>query len=95
MARSSARIANGETTDSETFQDNVTNTISQVLHSLYSEGIPEHFTRAERIQILSLLQEKKVFLVKGAIHRIADILNCSVPTVYRELARLKAPTKFP
>ena len=57
--------------------------------SMNSETFQEIFTREDRILILSKLQEKKLFLVKGAVHRIADILNCSVPTVYRELAHLK------
>lgn len=89
LVRSSARLEGNGNTNSETFQDNVTKTINQVLHSLYQERIPEHFTRDDRILILSLLQEKKLFLVKGAVHRIADVLSCSVPTIYRELALLK------
>lgn len=89
LVRGSARLEGSSSSNSETFQDNAANTINQVLHSLYKEKVPEHFTRDDRILILSMLQEKKLFLVKGAVHRIAEILNCSVPTVYRELAQLK------
>lgn len=89
LVRNRAEIANNDSMNSETFQDTVANTIDQVLNNLYDDKIPEIFTREDRILILSMLQEKKLFLVKGAVHRIADILNCSVPTVYRELAHLK------
>lgn len=84
-----AKVAACGSTDSETFQDSVSNTITQTLHNLYEENIPIHFSRDDRIMILSKLQEKKVFLVKGSVPRIARILGCSIPTVYRELSQLR------
>ena len=84
-----AKVANSNNSDSETFQDSVSNAIAQTLHGLYHEVIPTEFSRNDRIAILSKLQEKKVFLVKGSVPRIARILGCSIPTVYRELAHLK------
>ncbi|MCC2255029.1 PAS domain-containing protein [Ruminococcus sp. CLA-AA-H200] len=73
----------------EKFIDSVSNTIKQTLNSLYSGNIPSRFSRDERIKILSILQEKEVFMVKGSVPRIARILGCSVPTVYRELSSIK------
>ena len=63
--------------------DNSDNAIAQTLHGLYHEDVPTEFSRNDRIAILSKLQEKKVFLVKGSVPRIARILGCSIPTVYR------------
>ena len=84
-----AKVANSDNSDSETFPDSVSNTIAETLHGLYEEEIPKEFSRNDRITILSRLQEKKVFLVKGSVPRIARILGCSIPTVYRELSHLK------
>lgn len=89
LTRSSIRVAADSNMVSETFQDSVSNTITQVLHSLYGEEIPHDFSRDDRITILTHLQEKKVFLVKGSVPRIANILGCSASTVYRELSQIR------
>ena len=37
----------------------------------------------ERTDILRILSDRKIFLIKGAVARVARTLGCSVPTVYR------------
>jgi len=83
-------LVNGDSQECETFLDNVTNTIFQVLHGIYGERIPQRFSRRERVEILLQLQEREMFLVKGAIPRTAEALHCSLPTVYRDLAKLSS-----
>ena len=87
------RVAEDDDTNTETFQDSVANAINQTLHSLYAETVPEHFSRSDRVAILSRLQDKKIFMVKGSVPRIARLLGCSIPTIYRELSLLKAAEK--
>lgn len=49
----------------------------------------ENMSAKDRIQILSLLEEKGVFLIKGAVKDAAKIFGCSQATMYRHLSRIK------
>ena len=68
---------------SEIFVDGVSNSVNQVLTELYGENIPQHFSMDERTNILRILSDRKIFLIKGAVPRVARMLGCSEPTVYR------------
>lgn len=48
----------------------------------------EYLTQKERIEIVRMLQEKGVFLIKGAIPHVAEKLQCSTATIYRYLQQL-------
>ena len=37
----------------------------------------------ERTNILRILSDRKIFLIKGAVARVARMLGCREPTVYR------------
>ena len=75
---------------SEIFVDGVSNSINQVLIELYGENIPQRFSMDERMSILRMLNDRKVFLIKGAVPRVARILGCSEPTVYRGIKTCEA-----
>ena len=74
----------------ETFYDNMNHTIHQVLHELYGMDIPERFTQSERLRVLTQLNERGIFLIKGSIPTVAQILGCSESSLYRYLAKLQA-----
>lgn len=65
--------------------------VVEILESLIAKsieetgGIPETMTKAERINIMKFLEEKGVFLIKGAVHLVAKELKISVFTVYNYL----------
>ena len=75
---------------SEIFVDGVSNSVNQVLTELYGENIPQHFSMDERTNILRILSDRKIFLIKGAVARVARMLGCSEPTVYRGIKSCEA-----
>ena len=70
---------------SEVFVDSISSNINQVLTELYGNSIPSHFSIDERMIVLKKLNDRKVFLIKGAVPRVAKLLGCSEPTIYRGL----------
>ena len=70
--------------------DGVSNSVNQVLTELYGENIPQHFSMDERTNILRILSDRKIFLIKGAVARVARMLGCSEPTVYRGIKSCEA-----
>ena len=44
----------------------------------------------ERTNILRILSDRKIFLIKGAVPRVARMLGCSEPTVYRGIKSCEA-----
>ena len=75
---------------SEIFVDGVSNSVNQVLTELYGENIPQHFSMDERTNTLRILSDRKIFLIKGAVPRVARMLGCSEPTVYRGIKSCEA-----
>ncbi|MDL2211754.1 PAS domain-containing protein [Erysipelotrichaceae bacterium OttesenSCG-928-M19] len=49
----------------------------------------ESLSQDARLAIVSKLNDRGVFLLKGAVNEVASILLCSEPTIYRYLNRLK------
>ncbi|WP_312046928.1 helix-turn-helix transcriptional regulator [Anaerotignum sp.] len=46
-------------------------------------------TTDERMSIISSLEKKGIFLIKGSVQNVADNLHCSSASVYRYLSKLK------
>lgn len=87
LARAPMKVDSENHADSETFQNSVPKTIEHVLTEIYGTNVPSHFSRDDRAAILCALQEKRLFLIKGAVSYVAKLFGCSVSTVYRELAQ--------
>lgn len=52
------------------------------------EGVDARQIRtANRLQIIRILKEKGVFLLKGTVPRVARLFSCSTATVYRYLSQ--------
>ena len=47
-------------------------------------------TNILRTNILRILSDRKIFLIKGAVPRVARMLGCSEPTVYRGIKSCEA-----
>ncbi|MDD9301554.1 MAG: PAS domain-containing protein [Desulfobacter sp.] len=50
---------------------------------------PERMSLEEKMQIIKALNQKGIFLLKGAVSEIAKHLKTSEPTIYRYLNKLK------
>lgn len=79
----------GETgTERENFIDSITDTMTQVMREMYGDNTPEQFKQDEKIDIVARLNEKGVFNVKGSVGRVAKLLGCSEPSIYRYISKL-------
>jgi predicted transcriptional regulator YheO len=83
--------ANPDATDSvETFPESIADMITSILHSvLHHSNIPrERLTQKEKIEIVNILHQKGVFLLKGAVSETAAQLCSSEATIYRYLNKI-------
>ena len=61
-----------------------------VYNLFYAANIIWCFSMDERTNILRILSDRKIFLIKGAVPRVARMLGCSEPTVYRGIKSCEA-----
>lgn len=75
---------------SETFSDSIEEVTDTVLNKvLMDTNIPvDRLTQEERLQIVAILDQKGVFMLKGAVSTVANKLSCSEPSIYRYLAKI-------
>lgn len=75
----------------ERFPDSIDSVIAEaVSNELTALGVSvERLTADERISIISSLEKKGIFLLKGSVQYVADNLHCSSASVYRYLSQLK------
>ncbi|MDB5084549.1 MAG: hypothetical protein JWN30_1435 [Bacilli bacterium] len=50
---------------------------------------PERMTQEEKIEVVSELNDKGLFLLKGAVSEVAKQLKASEPSIYRYLQKIK------
>ncbi|MFV0519069.1 MAG: transcriptional regulator [Lachnospirales bacterium] len=76
---------------SETFSHNANELTIDIIQNIVNayDIPPERMEQDEKIKIVSELNEKGVFLIKGAVSQTADVLKVSDATVYRYLGKLK------
>ena len=74
----------------ETFTNDIGDMIANALPDYITEnGIPvDRLTQDEKIAIVKQLNEKGVFMIKGAVSEAAFKLNCSDATIYRYLNKI-------
>lgn len=63
--------------------------MQQLIHKeIEAYGIPvERMTMAEKSEIIKKMEKLEVFYVKASVHTVADLLDISVPTLYRLMKR--------
>ncbi|MGT2934037.1 helix-turn-helix transcriptional regulator [Streptococcus catagoni] len=71
----------------EVLTSNIQDIISEIIDpSLLNQNI--QLSQEVKIEIVSKLHEKGVFQLKGAVSKVAEILNISEPSVYRYLKKI-------
>ena len=87
-ARAKSEVLDDKTT--ETFTDNIEELTEGIISSVVEQAeiSPDRMTTSEKMQIMSILNERGVFLLKGAIGLVADKLAASEATIYRYLQKL-------
>lgn len=74
----------------ESFHESVTSVTEEVIAQVIGQGaIPlDRLTFDEKMEIVTLLNEKGVFLIKNAVRQVAEHLRCSQASVYRYIGKL-------
>ena len=62
--------------------------VSSILAERFAGISPARLKQEERMTVIHTLQEKGVFLIKGAVPEVAQALSCSEATIYRYLSKL-------
>lgn len=78
------------TEHTETFTNDIGDIIISSMPDYITENkIPtDRLTQDEKISIVKQLNEKGIFLIKGAVSEAANKLNCSDATIYRYLSKI-------
>ncbi len=89
----SKRITNTCDTDTsltESFSSSVEDLTENLIRKVIHEGgvSPERMTTDEKIELVRILNDRGVFLIKGAVHVVAEHLASSEPTIYRYLQKI-------
>ncbi len=86
-----ATSSNIKSVSSERFPDSKDSVIAEaVSHELATLNVSvERLTTDERMSIISSLEKKGIFLLKGSVQNVAENLHCSSASVYRYLSQLK------
>lgn len=79
-----------ENSSQETFYNSIAAAIEDALLSVLqsSELPPERLTQNEKMQVVELLEQRGIFLLKGAVIEVAEKLACSPASIYRYLSKL-------
>ncbi|HHU20673.1 MAG TPA: hypothetical protein GXZ58_10780 [Bacilli bacterium] len=68
---------------------------SQSIEEIIFTIIPEenlkrnNLSPSDRIEIVKTLNDRGIFSMKGAVSSVADILQVSIPTIYRYIKEIK------
>lgn len=78
-------------------QQSVLDTVLRMIEAIARQSKPagRTLTRAERLQVVRFMDEREVFLVKGAVEHAAACLGVSKPTIYSDLDALHRPAGQP
>lgn len=78
--------------ETERFNDSVTSVAQNVIQEVLSEdGVPvDRLTQAEKIRIVSQLEQRGVFRLRGAVDNVSKALRSSPASIYRYLTRIRS-----
>lgn len=73
----------------ENFSDSISEVTDTVLKRYLKDGIPpERLTQEEKMAIVKQLEERGIFLLKGAVNEVATRLHSSAASIYRYLGKI-------
>lgn len=74
----------------ETFYSSIAAAIDDALHTVLqsAELPPERLTQEEKMKVVEVLEQKGIFMLKGAVVEVAEKLFCSQASIYRYLGKL-------
>lgn len=80
-----------ENVEQETFYNSISAATDAAIQTVTNNAkVPtDRLTQVERMEIIQLLDQKGIFLLKGAIPIVAKQLSCSQASIYRYLSKIK------
>ena len=75
-------------TEAEPF-GNVMEIADDLIDKIIDQDRVHHLKRKDKLELIQFMDEKGVFLIKGAIDKVAERLNISKVTVYSYLDKIK------
>lgn len=74
----------------ETFYSSIAAAIDDALVSVLetAELPPDRLTQEEKLRVMEFLNQKGIFMLKGAVVEVAEKLACSQASIYRYLSKL-------
>lgn len=93
--------AETSTTDQDTSSDTaaeikeINSIIDELIDNIIGNNDPSGFKKKDNLEIIEFMDKKGVFLVKGAVEKIADRLNVSRVTIYNYLDEIRSKNNSP
>lgn len=87
LAGADISAAENEMQDLSGCETSATEAAQHLLDELHTTG--EALTTEERLYIISVLDSRGYFRLKGAVREVTEVLHCSQASVYRYLAQLR------
>ncbi|MCI6640430.1 MAG: PAS domain-containing protein [Pygmaiobacter massiliensis] len=73
----------------ETFFNSIAAATEDALSSVLDRSVPpQRLTQEEKMEIVGVLEQRGIFLLKGAVNEVAQQLACSPASIYRYLSKL-------
>lgn len=69
--------------------DHVVEIVDDLVDKIIANHDVDHLKRKEKIELIAFMDKKGIFLMKGAIEKVAEKLNISKVTVYSYLDEIK------
>jgi predicted transcriptional regulator YheO len=78
------------TDEVETFSGSISEATETVLNKVLVDNdiSTDRLTQSDRLSVISILNRKGIFMLKGAVVEVAKQLHCSEPSIYRYLNKL-------
>jgi predicted transcriptional regulator YheO len=88
-----ATRANACISPEENFEPDLWSLVKQLIDQVIGNGRtpPRHLTRAMKLEVVKVLNDRGVFMVKGSVAYVSEFLGLSMSTLYRYLGELKVP----
>lgn len=74
----------------ENFSNSISEMVTNILNEFTRENkiLPEKMNRNKKLKIIDILNQKGVFMLKGAVHEVAKQLHSSEASIYRYIGEV-------
>lgn len=92
MLDSYLNISEGIKSGEVEVSDSVMNILDRLIMSILGDGDAKNLNRRRSVELVKFMDEKGIFLVKGAVEKVAALMGVSKVTIYSYLDEAKKST---